>query len=229
MKRCCDCGCGAEIMMSKRFVSGHNSKGSITKLRVSAGPCSQCSSDLVMTEKDRARRSKGKTIFCNKICRDLFRKSQTGTQHPDYRRVERTCLECKTVFSAIPSGAVYCSRECGQKGRVKKIIGINFRKGHIGTSIGSTRELCRQRDNFACRVCGFREALHVHHVIHKKEGGGDQVSNLITLCPNHHALAHMNLLLPKELFEIIKRPIPQQELKLVRPDHALAYRRNKSA
>lgn len=38
--------------------------------------------------------------------------------------------------------------------------------------------------------CGFNDVLEIHHLISKKVGGTDETSNLLVLCPSHHALLH---------------------------------------
>jgi 5-methylcytosine-specific restriction endonuclease McrA len=47
-------------------------------------------------------------------------------------------------------------------------------------------------DGYSCRFCNRRNALHVHHVIYRSEGGSNDQSNLITLCYEHHDLIHSN-------------------------------------
>lgn len=32
----------------------------------------------------------------------------------------------------------------------------------------------------------------IHHIIEKSNGGTDDVSNLIIVCPNHHRIIHTN-------------------------------------
>lgn len=54
-------------------------------------------------------------------------------------------------------------------------------------------------DNHMCRLCTFRLCLHVHHIRRRADGGTDALENLITLCPNHHALAHAGLLSVEQL------------------------------
>jgi 5-methylcytosine-specific restriction endonuclease McrA len=55
---------------------------------------------------------------------------------------------------------------------------------------------------YACEACGWRPpdhswrgampgVLHVHHIIPVLAGGPDAEDNLVLLCPNHHALAHL--------------------------------------
>jgi 5-methylcytosine-specific restriction endonuclease McrA len=45
-----------------------------------------------------------------------------------------------------------------------------------------------------CEFCGWTPAeprlLHCHHIVPLACGGSDRRSNLVVLCPNHHALAH---------------------------------------
>jgi hypothetical protein len=40
-----------------------------------------------------------------------------------------------------------------------------------------------------CEVtgCGTKRSLHVHHISPRSEGGGNELSNLIVVCRNHHA------------------------------------------
>lgn len=58
---------------------------------------------------------------------------------------------------------------------------------------------------FKCEVCSFDDVIEVHHIISKKAGGTDEHSNLILLCPNHHALIHAGLLYlnPKKFMHLI--------------------------
>lgn len=43
-----------------------------------------------------------------------------------------------------------------------------------------------------CAICGFAfgALLHRHHIKPRSEGGEDEPSNTVMLCPNCHALAH---------------------------------------
>lgn len=45
-----------------------------------------------------------------------------------------------------------------------------------------------------CEVCGWHLNNHGHHMRPLSCGGSDDSANLITLCPNHHAVAHAELL-----------------------------------
>ncbi len=44
-------------------------------------------------------------------------------------------------------------------------------------------------DRFNCEVCGAN-AVDIHHIIHKSQGGTDEYNNLIALCRKCHDKAH---------------------------------------
>jgi len=44
-----------------------------------------------------------------------------------------------------------------------------------------------------CAICGFSDVVQIHHIKPRSVGGTDNISNLIVLCPNHHALHHLGL------------------------------------
>ena len=44
-------------------------------------------------------------------------------------------------------------------------------------------------DFISCQVCGA-EAVDIHHVIYKSQGGKDVPDNLIALCKYHHDKEH---------------------------------------
>ncbi|WP_027722046.1 HNH endonuclease [Maridesulfovibrio zosterae] len=54
----------------------------------------------------------------------------------------------------------------------------------------------KKRDNYECQICGFNydeKVVHVHHknpIASRKEAAITKINDLITLCPNCHALAH---------------------------------------
>jgi 5-methylcytosine-specific restriction endonuclease McrA len=51
------------------------------------------------------------------------------------------------------------------------------------------RARVKARDGRACVVCGSTYRLSVHHILKARFGGTDDLSNLVTLCSHHHALA----------------------------------------
>ncbi|MFP9193172.1 HNH endonuclease [Natrialbaceae archaeon A-CW1-1] len=63
-------------------------------------------------------------------------------------------------------------------------------------------EYVKKRDNYTCQLCGVRgrrygpAEIHAHHIHHKSEGGGDDPSNLVTLCWNCHNSVHDHYIQP---------------------------------
>ena len=59
---------------------------------------------------------------------------------------------------------------------------------------GAIREEIRQaiykEHRGQCAKCEMKRYLHMHHIKPRHLGGDNRVSNLILLCPNHHAAAH---------------------------------------
>lgn len=50
-----------------------------------------------------------------------------------------------------------------------------------------------------CAVCSFDEVVEVHHIVPRRMGGGDHPSNLVLLCPNHHALVDKGLMAMRDI------------------------------
>lgn len=48
-----------------------------------------------------------------------------------------------------------------------------------------------QDDIILCEVC-FSQAVDLHHIIYKSQGGSDNVDNIIALCRTCHEQAHSN-------------------------------------
>ena len=50
-------------------------------------------------------------------------------------------------------------------------------------------------DNFTCQAPGCLETgnhKHIHHIKARREGGNHKLENLVSLCPAHHALVHLD-------------------------------------
>lgn len=61
------------------------------------------------------------------------------------------------------------------------------------------KKACLARDGYKCRVCISQDKLQVHHIIPRKDGGSDKLSNLMTLCETCHDKHHKEgLVLPKQ-------------------------------
>ena len=81
-----------------------------------------------------------------------------------------------------------CSRVDVTIGESGEILDVGRARRTIPSAIGRALWL---RDG-GCRVpgCGREQHLHAHHVQAWAEGGKTSQSNLVLLCPSHHALVH---------------------------------------
>jgi 5-methylcytosine-specific restriction endonuclease McrA len=60
-------------------------------------------------------------------------------------------------------------------------------------------------DDFVkCEVCSF-EAVDLHHIIYRSQGGSDGVENIIALCRDCHNAAHDCEITKEYLFDIHKK------------------------
>ena len=57
-------------------------------------------------------------------------------------------------------------------------------------SYESLRQQILRRDGWRCQFCGTMSNLEVHHREFRSHSGSDSEENLITLCPECHAIAH---------------------------------------
>lgn len=214
----CKCGCGAQIANGKSFVSGHNGRG-LRKPRVER-PCKQCGTLFSGTAAAMKKR-----VFCSLTCRNAHNASLTGPAHPSYTSLTLPCSICGKTFTTQPArlkdSQVYCSMECGREGRRRKISGVARKTRPYG------KQKAKVRDGFACRICGFDLVVHAHHIKHRKDGGTNEISNLITLCPNHHALAHAGVLSEQEMLAAISAEPPQAEKLRVAAKLSVNYRAGK--
>ena len=48
------------------------------------------------------------------------------------------------------------------------------------------QEKVLKRDNYECQVCKRRKNIQIHHIIKQKNGGSNDMNNLVTLCSSCH-------------------------------------------
>lgn len=57
----------------------------------------------------------------------------------------------------------------------------------------SVRRIVYKRDEYRCRWCGRSNAgIDLHHINYRSSGGKHTPENLISLCREHHSMAHSN-------------------------------------
>lgn len=204
--RACECGCGLPV--NNRFVVGHNGGKTGQRKPRTEFICENCSKPfLVLMHPNNQRKT---CRFCSTNCRDEFRRRHKGPEHPNYKRVETECRVCLSKFFVIPSlvaKGTTCSKECGRIARARVMKNVNRKRSPHRTD---WRKEAKERDGFKCRICGFSEIIHTHHINAKRLGGKHTLDNLITLCPNHHAMVHAGMIGQAKLAEAIAAPLPPQ-------------------
>lgn len=59
-----------------------------------------------------------------------------------------------------------------------------------------------KRAHIGCSICGWNESsCDIHHIIPRSNGGGDEMSNLIIVCPNCHRICHTTQKYSKEYLQ----------------------------
>jgi hypothetical protein len=200
----CECGCGAEV--NNRFVVGHNGGRPGERKPRTIFICEHCGEEFrVLMHPNNQRKA---CRFCSHKCRDNFRRAHKGAEHPNYKRTEIKCSVCPTKFWAtatmIKNNAT-CSKECGRIAHDRQLVGK-----HPQRIKPDWRNEAKKRDGFKCRICAFSEVIHVHHIQPKRSGGKHELANLITLCPNHHAMVHAGMITAERLAAVIATPLPDQ-------------------
>lgn len=136
----------------------------------------------------RSRNKLYKARFCSLKCRDEFYKYDLDGNEINTNRI---CPECDKHFTArrdqIRIGkAVYCSDEC-KYNAMKCDYGENDRHFYSSNKWKKLKMECRKEYDFTCQMCGVKsKSVHVHHMIPRRLGGPDELTNLITLCGSCH-------------------------------------------
>lgn len=184
----CACGCGRYRRKYNhrgselKYVSGHNdSKKGFSKLpKRNCTMCNKVFQPKTLRQKLCGPDCRAKWVAINKV----YERKGVITQ----------CAVCgKDIYRApyqLKEGKDHvCSKRC------QYIVVANKLKGP--KDFGKRAAL--QRDKGKCRICGFDVIVHVHHIKPKRNNGNNELDNLITLCPNHHAMADRKLISQKEL------------------------------
>lgn len=121
----------------------------------------------------------------------------------------KTCLRCGKEFEPKSGSQKYCSPKCGRKVAAEKSLDWIKYRNKIKSKINPDILIAY---DFRCAVCGWslepkgntEKYLHshgceFHHITPVKDGGTNDLSNLIVLCPNCHKKAHYGYLSEQEL------------------------------
>lgn len=179
----CACGCGKWRKkygctgLPHEYISGHND--SWVDARRPEMRCAVCRSAF--------QPSAPRQRLCSIECRATW---LTINPPNERKRVPMPCAACGTIVYRAPHQVrsiklgVTCSHRC-RAGLVGMALTARVTQG---------KKVARLRDGAACRVCGFALLAEVHHIVPRREGGSDDPSNLITLCPTHHEMADRGMI-----------------------------------
>lgn len=105
---------------------------------------------------------------------------------------EIVCPVCKKSFRNVSNRRKYCSTECFRSTR------MTFKRTQLSNRTWQ-KMFKRAFPDWRCPYCSWTETFDVHHIISKKDGGDNNLENLILLCPNHHSLITRNVWNPDDL------------------------------
>jgi len=185
--RFCACGCGGKkkvyITSTWRFIHGHHMKIESYKYR----PEVWKKIGKALTGGKHSDETKRKIA--------ISRKGKPGK--PKSQREIRRCKQdgCCGIFKVrINSPKIYCSISCSSK-RMSGKNNPNWQGGisKVGYPFNfneKLRELIRERDGYACQLCGITQSendrkLSIHHIDYIKENLNPK--NLISLCTGCNA------------------------------------------
>ena len=102
----------------------------------------------------------------------------------------RQCLHCGKDFQvSIHNKNTFkvrtCSHYCSANYSEYKLSRVANKIGSLATSY----PLVAKRNNLTyCGICGESEVIDIHHIDEDRDN--NDISNLVALCPNHHAYIH---------------------------------------
>lgn len=132
---------------------------------------------------------RGNGQFCSLSCTAKY---NNLTKTP----ITNICKLCGEKFSTTAKNAKYCSKSCKSK---------YYSRTSRGKNSAKTKKLLDSLRSLPCEICGWDEASRdVHHIVGISNGGQTKKENLITLCPNHHRMAHSNLISKDSLIKAAK-------------------------
>ncbi len=190
----CACGCGNPVKTAKypsqqrRFINTHQHKKE-NNGNWKGGEETRCCP--VCNKSFQVKRGINK-LTCSEECYVEWQRMTTTAR--GINKVKVNCAYCGNELQLFPSQVHemnFCNRFCLAKMFPKNAENNGNWKG------GNSRYFRNQtmiRDNHKCVVCGFDVVVDVHHITPRANGGTNDFSNLITLCPNHHRMADLGII-----------------------------------
>lgn len=142
---------------------------------------------------------KSDAIICGRECRKKHQNEnpEMYAKNKSVDRAEVIRLYCEGFKQREIAGGLNCSI-----GLVRVILRTakvprKYRHEYLDkiTTFSAIARRLKKEKGDRCTICGWDEApCDVHHILSRKDGGTNEYSNLIILCPNHHRLVTKKLL-----------------------------------
>lgn len=195
----CACGCGQEVPKPKfpsqqrKYINFHQHRGKHNgnyhggKVKKACGICGK-TFEVTPAMVD-IRKTCG-----NDECYRKWQGLTTSARGQNKQKIH--CDYCDNPLWRFPSQIKkynFCNRFCQAQHHSALFNGPN-----AGNWNGGDKKYWKKhamiRDNHRCVICGFDIIINVHHIIPKIKGGTNYLDNLITLCPNHHKMADLEII-----------------------------------
>lgn len=155
--------------------------------------CNQCKKEFDKAKKAITQQLKKghSNHYCSKACSLQHQREfqRNGTVEGCYN-CGKPVYRSKEKLERSKSGRRFCCNKCASISLGKEMRGANHPSYIDGQ--GKYREIAYEKWGTACVICGYDRVINVHHI--DKNRKNNDISNLIVLCPNHHAEAHRGLL-----------------------------------
>lgn len=179
--------------------------------------CEYCNNEIISVGKYSSGR------FCNQTCANRHNSNKNREERnkkisasllkivrpPQPKRIfEYTCEKCGVAFRGEKIRKSYKKHclACRRPERKRTKVGST---SILDVSKRTVMKILR-RANIGCSICQWNAAsCDIHHIIPKREGGTNDMSNLIVICPNCHRMAHEKIYSRELLFDkSIKTTLP---------------------
>ena len=148
--------------------------------------CQSCGKSF---QADTREVNRGNAKYCSLSC---------AAKAPKSLQYEQVCKHCGKEFISASKNAKYCSDSCKQKNYRARQKSLS----ENGTSIKNYYKIF---ENIPCELCQWDKTTRdLHHIIEVSNGGTNELSNLLCVCPNCHRMIHNNLVSENDIQNIIE-------------------------
>ena len=136
--------------------------------------------------------------------------------------MSKICPICGCSFVPRSNVQTYCSPKCQRKSQTSKSYEAIRKRNAVQQKVRYKHDLYAAF-HYKCAICGWRlpdenKANHgcqMHHIKSVADGGTNDETNLVLLCPNCHKMAHSGFISDEELYKhtFTKEKAKEESLK----------------